>query len=262
MGMLNPRAWLCGTLVLLATGCGLTAVRPPTPAAQLDSAALDDAAPDERFYAIVLASQRGPRRPAYSHTWAVVVRAVARPGPCLSLEAHTISWLPATLVIRPLRLAVEPGVNLGLHDSIRYVLDNGERVSMWGPYECRPSFYRRFLVQKEFIESGRVGYQCCDNCGESARTGNGCDCIHAISDMDPRYGRASYPLIWYGDPAAERIVNRFHEEGSLLHPEVEHDWLIESLGLNDYPIVRRRYRDRLLNFPRVQPGRIASHSGT
>ena len=55
--------------------------------------------------------------------------------------------------------------------------------------------------------------------------------IHAVSDMDPEYGRANYPLIWFGDSASEHIVNRFHERESLLNPEVEHDWLIEPLGL-------------------------------
>ena len=82
-----------------------------------------------------------------------------------------------------------------------YALGNRERISVWGPYECRPSFFRRFLIQKEFIESGRIGYQCSDNCGEAARIGNGCDCIHAVTDMDPEYGRENYPLIWFGDSA-------------------------------------------------------------
>ncbi len=114
MGM-TRRAWLSGGLALLASGCGLFAVRPPTPAAQIDSAALNDAAPGERFYVLVFASQSVPRTPAYAHTWATVVRAVDRPGGRPAPEAHTISWLPATLDIRPLRPRVEPGVNLGLH---------------------------------------------------------------------------------------------------------------------------------------------------
>jgi hypothetical protein len=253
---MSRRAWLCGALALLAAGCGLRAVRPPTPAAYLDRATLNYAAPGERFYVIVFASQSIPRRPAYSHTWATVARAVDCPGQCPSLEAHTISWLPAKLDIQPLRLSVEPGVNLGLHESMVYAIGNGERVSMWGPYECRPSFYRRFLIQKAFVESGRIGYQCDDNCGEAARTGDGSCCNHAVTDMDPEYGRENYPLIWFGDPASEHVVNRLHERGSLLHPEVEHDWLIEALGLNAYCIVRRHYQDRLIDFPRLQPGRI------
>jgi hypothetical protein len=261
MGLLNPRTWLCAALALLAVSCGRFAIRPPTPSAKLDSALLNYADPGERFYAIVYASQTVPRRPPYSHTWATVVRVVDHPGRAPSIEADTISWLPATLNIKPLRTRVEPGVNLGMHESIVYALGNHERVSMWGPYECRPSFYRRFLIQKEFIESGRVGYQCADNFGEAARTGNGCCCIHAVTDMDPEYGRENYPLIWFGDSASEHIVNRVHESGALLYAEIEHDWLIAALGLDAHCIVRRHYHDRLFDFPRLQPGRVFRRAG-
>ena len=256
MAPVNRRSWPCVALALLAAGCGLTAVRPPTPANALDSVALNYAVPGERFYVLVFASQVVPRRPAYSHTWATAVRTVECPGQAPSVEAHTISWLPATLDIRVLARSPEAPVNLGLHETIAYARRNGERVSVWGPYECRPSFFRRFLVQKEFLESGRVGYQCCDNCAEAARTGDGCCCIHAITDMDPEYGRANYPLVWFGDPASEHVVNRFADRGSLIDPKVEHDWLLGPLGLNGCGLVRRRYGDRLLDFPRLQPGRL------
>ena len=116
MGVLNRRAWLC--LALLAAGCGWHALRPPTPAAALDSAALNAAAPEEHFYVLIFASQSVPRLPAFSHTWATVVRTVGGPGPSPELEAHTISWLPATLDIRTFRFTVEPGTNLGLHETI------------------------------------------------------------------------------------------------------------------------------------------------
>src|SRR5207245_7230559 len=100
-------------------------------------------------------------------------------------------------------------------------------------------------VHKAFLDSGSIGYQCVDNVGEAARTGDGSCCIHAVTDMDPEYGRENYPLIWFGDTASEHIDNRFHEAGSLIHPEVEHDWLIAALKLDAYPIVRRHYHDRL-----------------
>ena len=257
MTLASRRVWLGWALALLASGCGLRAVRPPTPAAHIDRSALNYAEPGERFYVIVFASQSVPRLPAYSHTWATVVRTVdqADGPPCLA-EQHTISWLPASLDIQPLYLHPVPPVNLGLHETVAYAQSNGERVSMWGPYECRPSFFHRFLIQKAFLESGAIGYQGDDNNGEAARTGDGCCCIHAITDMDPEYGRANYPLVWYGDPASEHIVDRFAERGSLLHPEVEHDWLIEALGLESYRIVRRHYNDRLIDFPRLQPARL------
>src|SRR4029077_4173862 len=113
----------------------------------------------------------------------------------------TISWLPATLEVRTWNFHTEKAVNLDLHETLRTVLANGERVSQWGPYECRPNLYNRFLVQKEFLDSGRIGYQAVDTVGESARKGDGCDCIHAMTDMDPMLSRNHYSLIRYGDSA-------------------------------------------------------------
>ena len=169
------------------------------------------------------------------------------------LDHHTISWLPAALVIRPPRLHPEPGVNLSLIDTLEYAIKVRERICLWGPYEIRPSFYQRFLVQKQFLESGAIGYECVDNLGESARTGDGCACMHAITDTDPKYGRANYPLIWYGDAASEHLAYRLRDRGTLVNPEVEHDNLLDPLGLNRYPIVRRRLGDRVFDFPRLQP---------
>lgn len=252
----NRPALVFGALTLLAAGCALNAVRPPTPAADLDAASLNYAEPGERFYVLIFGSQNFPKKPAYSHTWATVARAVDRPGQPPLLDVHTISWLPATLDIHPLDFSVERGTNLSLHETITYARRNRERVSVWGPYECRPSLFRRFLVQKGFLESGRVGYQCVDNLGEAARTGDGCDCIHALSDMDPEYGRANYPLIWFGDSASEHLANRLRERGSLLNPEVEHDWVLDALGLSGCSLVRRHFDDRPFNFPRLQPARL------
>jgi hypothetical protein len=47
-----------------------------------------------------------------------------------AVDVGAISWLPATLDIRPLRLYPEPGVDLGTHETIVYARDDGERVSM------------------------------------------------------------------------------------------------------------------------------------
>ena len=79
--------------------------------------------------------------------------------------------MPATLDIRPLSLHIEPGVNLELHETLRYALDTGEHIAQWGPYECRPELYYRTVVQKDFLESGAMGYQCIDTIGEAGRTG-------------------------------------------------------------------------------------------
>jgi hypothetical protein len=257
MHRIGRRAFLGGACAALAGCLGRNAVPPPTPASALDTFSLRYKWPGERFYIIIFSSQSWPRIPRLSHTFATVIRTKDRPGREPEIDQHTISWLPATLNIRPQRFAVEPGVNLDMHTTIRWALDSGTRVSMWGPYETHSSTYRRFLVQKGFIDSGRVGYQCVDQVGESARAGDGCCCIHAITDMDPIYGRTNYPLIWFGDSASEHYANRLHQRTAIINPEADHSWLIPALGLNAYPIRRRYYQDRVLDFPRIQPGQRA-----
>jgi hypothetical protein len=233
-------------VVVLATGmvgCAALAEKPPTPAAEIPPQALDyPAPPNERYYAVIFGSQKvAYLRPDLTHTWMVAIKATCSPGcPEPQLEVHQISWLPATLEIHPLRFWVEPPVNLGLHETIRWAQESDQKVAMWGPYEVQPRAYRRFLTQKEFLEtSGQVGYQCIDTVGEAAREGNGSDCIHAITDLDPQFDRARYPLIFYGHTASRRLVHEAARRQVFIDPWTTHDWLIPALGLDQYEIDRR-----------------------
>src|SRR5207249_3817851 len=90
-------------------------------------------------------SQRVPANPNYTHSFAAFVRVTwadgsTSPVSC-RLEAFIISWLPQTLKVRTLALCPEPGVNLGLHETLNYVLGSDERVSLWGPYQIEPEPY-------------------------------------------------------------------------------------------------------------------------
>ena len=136
---------------------------------------------------------------------------------------------------------MEKGTNLDLDTTLKVVLHNGEHVSLWGPFETWHGLYDRFLTQKAFLESGAIGYQCTDDIGEAARTGTGCDCFHAISDVDPQFDRREYPLLFYGNRASQNIVRQISERPILIHPGQTHDWLISALGLDQYPIVQCRY---------------------
>ena len=225
-------------------GIRRTPVKPPTPADDLSREELEATPkPDnEQYYAIMFGSQSTPKLPRFTHTWAAVVKATWTPGqPEPTLELHSISWMPATLHIRTFSRHPEPGVNLGMHETIAEMKAKGERVSMWGPYLFRTSTYRRFLVQEAFMQSGAIGYQCLDNRGEAARCGNACDCIHAITDMDPVFDRKHYPLRWYGEKGSERIVEQCARRGALLDGARTQDWLIPRLGLDCPEIVRRCY---------------------
>jgi hypothetical protein len=230
-------------LVLLsAVSCTRNAVRPPSPAQHLDVTGLDCPPPGERYYVTVFGSQSVPRLARFTHTWATVVRVTERgPGQPPCVEPHTISWMPATLVIHPLHFYPEPGVNLELHQTIKEMIAHNERVAQWGPFECRPRVFHRFLVQKEFMESGQVGYQCIDDVGASSREGTACDCIHAITDMDPQFDRRHYPLRRFGHSASRFIVKQLYDRDILIDRDRTHDWLNDALGLNGYPIERKTY---------------------
>lgn len=237
-------------LALWFTGCAGNDVRPPSPAQNLSPQELlaEPVPPNERYYLMVFGSQTTPKVPRFVHSWATVVKVTDHPNGPPTIEEHTISWMPASLHIRPWTIWVREGNNLDLHFTIKEMLRHKERVSMWGPYETWHGIYRRFLVQKEFMESGQVGYQCIDTIGEAPRDGKGCDCIHAISDMDPMFDRRRYALTYFGEAASANIVRQIRARPILIHPDQTHDWLIEALGLNCYPIVRRRECNPAIEF--------------
>ncbi len=237
----------------LACGCALTAKKVPTPAAQItssDLARLPKPA-DERYFLVLFGSQNILRQPQYTHTWAALIRVRGSDvGGCgtsaagcidPALDVQMISWMPAKGQIDALSKEVEPGRNFGLHESMKFALDTNQTVAVWGPYEVWHGFAYRFLVQKAFLDTGAVGYQCIDTWGEAGRLGNGCDCIHAITDMDPIYARGSYPLLYYGKPGTARVVRRFMHSPVFIDPKTTHDWLLPRLGLGAYPLEKRRY---------------------
>ena len=130
-------------------------------------------------------------------------------------------------------------MNLGLRVTIDEMLRHDEQVSVWGPYEIGPGLFFRFLIHKQFLESGRVGYQCIDSWGEAARLGSGCDCIHAITDIDPQFDRREYPLSRFGAAASRHVVRQLHERPIIIGPGRDHGWLLGALGLAGYPLVRQ-----------------------
>src|SRR5581483_12386530 len=96
----------------------------------------------DAYYMLVFGSQRTPRNPNYSHSFATVVRGSwngpGAPTGRVCLEQHTISWLPGDLEVRTLALHPQCGVKLSLDDTLRYAQENHERVSMWGPFQIEP----------------------------------------------------------------------------------------------------------------------------
>jgi hypothetical protein len=243
-------------LVVFASGCAEFARTPDTPARHVRFQDLNQPAPPgERYYLLVFGAQSIPKVPRYTHTWVTFVRVGAvQPGQPPAVEANSISWMPARLEIRPWQATIEPGVNLSLDASVRMSLDHDERVSLWGPFEVPAGVYRKLMIQKGFIESGAIGYQCIDTIGEAARTGKGSNCIHAISDADALFRRQAYPLAYFGDAASEHILRQIVLRGAIADPDRTHDWLMPVLGLDRYPITRREYVPPLFpDLPRFAP---------
>ena len=220
-------------------GCAYYAQVPDSPARHVSYIDLNDPAPPgEHYYLLIFGSQTTPKIPRFTHTWVTFVRV---PCPGAPAEQHTISWMPAKLFINTFQPFTEQGVNLSMTRSIEMARSYGERVSLWGPYEIPPGLYRKLLIQKEFVESGKIGYQCIDTIGEAAIHGDGSNCIHAISDADAMFARQAYPLSFFGDSASLNILQQLVMRKAITDPETTHDWLIPQLGLDQYPIVLREY---------------------
>jgi hypothetical protein len=244
-------------------GCAFFSKQPATPARTASFLDLNHPAPPgERYYLLMFGSQTVPKLPRFTHTWVTFVRVPpAAPGCPPGVEHHSISWMPATLFIYTFRPTVEPGVNLTVHQSIEMAQGYGERISLWGPYEIPPGLYRKFMIQKGYIESGAIGYQCVDTYGEAGLTGTGSNCIHAVSDTDSVFTRQAYPLSYFGDSASLHILRQFVERGAVPDVGTTHDWLIPRLGLDKYPIVRRQYSPPLIRGP-IRFGPEALFGGT
>ena len=201
----------------------------------------------ERYYATFFGSQSVPRRAPLTHTFVAIMRVSDTPVG-RSVAVRSISWLPATLVIRDLRFRPEPGVNLPLPETLALVRGQGQRVSVWGPYEIPPEVHARLTAQADRVDSGYYQYQAID---DIRRAPDVVDCIHAVTDADPRFGRGHYPLSRFGESATHRIVQQFFARGLILNRDSDNGGLLSLLGVASEEVVRRDYRDAPL--PRFDP---------
>jgi hypothetical protein len=191
----------------------------------------------EAHFLLMFASQQVPNNPNYSHTFATFVRA-SWPGDgpcpaCPALEARTISWLPRSLPVRTLALWPECGRNLGLHETLRYALGSGQRVSLWGPYRIDRELYRRALRQAALLETGWVLYKANDMGYYSDDVSN---CIHAVSSLADGY-RLRFGSPGWGETASYRVLDELWPW--VLDRERVYHWVGCALGLDRYPIIYR-----------------------
>jgi hypothetical protein len=205
--------------------------------------AAEPASTGDRYFVIVFGAESVPKRARYTHTWATIVKATpdAAAPHGHQLEVLTISWMPRTLVIRPLALRAECGVNLSLNATLRDCFCKGECVAMWGPYEfdpqLAPGVYERVQKQIARLNNGCVLYKCIDP-DRGRRSTYISNCIHAVTDLDQHLPRPAYNEFQnYGMDASRYLVqilasrNRFDVNAT-------HSWVAEALNIG--PCVQRR----------------------
>lgn len=188
------------------------------------------AAGGDRYFLTLCGSETKPiARPAHTHTWAILARVSFAPG-CAPrvVGMQTISWMPATLVIRPLAVAPEPGRNLEHFETLRHVVCDGQTVGVWGPFEVCPELSAKFAEQTRELDSGRVRYKSVTPKLYGRDVDN---CVHAVSDIDGREGRAVFTLSRYGHLATQYLALEMTRVQGVIDPEADHRWLLGPLGL-------------------------------
>jgi hypothetical protein len=190
---------------------------------------------DDRYFVVVFASQGDINLPRFSHTFATFIKASGQgPRPeTYSLETHTISWSPASMVVRAVRFIPEPGVNLDLPASLRWAQTLGAHISRWGPFEIRKELYDMARAHIARLEAGAFEYKTLD-LGVRPRIAS--NCIHAVCDIDQEDGLLNTG-VWYGEKASCLVVQHFRRW--MINPDLTHTWIYDRLGLKGLPIEQR-----------------------
>ena len=192
------------------------------------------------YYMIMFAVQSEPNVARLSHTFAAFVRAAGpEANPSAQLDVQTISWMPRSLEIEPLRMFPTQGVNLNLAETLSWARSVDSRVTMWGPYPIEKELYDVATHRSEQLKSGAIQYIANDR---RRREEGAVNCIHALSDMVP-----SQSLLGTGSEcgngASELVLqhlNRFVSTSS-----ESTDWLTQRLKL-DSPLVHQAAATRAM----------------
>lgn len=211
----------------------LLLAQPPTVP---DSPAAPPGVEPARYFMLLFGSDAGPLRPARTHTWATYCKATPAGGGRL-VEHVTVSWLPADLGIdaaRPLR--PEVGVNLGLHDTLRFVAGQGQKTTLFGPYEVDAARYAVAQTEQELLESGRVSYRAFS--APRGMPSGLSNCITAVAAVEPALER-NLPLRQIGRRGTAKVA-RTVEAADTVRKAPDADWLLPALGLDKVSLTRHR----------------------
>jgi hypothetical protein len=188
----------------------------------------------EFYYLLIFGAQSQPKRLRDCHTWATFVKAVGEgtdPNN-YTLEANTISWVPASLDVKVWSPRPVPGMNMSLEQTLNWVYSRGENVTMWGPFRVGQALYQRSLEVRSTLEGGSIQYRAIDTAANLLIS----DCIHALAAVDPQFGRGHYPLIRIGNSASRHIASQIKSRSLFDQSVSDNQWLVPRLGLCRYPI--------------------------
>jgi hypothetical protein len=194
-----------------------------------------------RYYMILFGGQSVPFVPRTAHTFATYVKATPGANGALDLEQVTISWLPESGPVQPLRIRSVPGHNYTLKETFAIAAKNNARMSMWGPFEIDAGRYCAAAAQAATLESGAVRFRTLDSLGRNRRVMH---CVHAVTFADPKLQTLRQPVLKVGEPGTAKLAIKYAESGAFAGTET-HDWLIGALGLDKQPVVRRELGEQV-----------------
>src|SRR5262245_12383230 len=85
----------------------------------------------ERYYLCLFGVESVPYRLNHTHTFAAFLR-TRSDGGVTTVGIDTVSWLPASLQVRPLAMRPETGRNLTLSETFAWSGSFPSHVSLWG----------------------------------------------------------------------------------------------------------------------------------
>jgi len=195
-----------------------------------------------RYFFTLYAGQSVPFKPRTAHTWATFAKIGMNAERSVTAESVTISWLPATGIVKPLRLRSEPGKNFTLEETFAKAAADHAQVSVWGPFEIDAVRYERAVAQAQLLESGAVRYRVFDTPLFNPSLAH---CVHAVTHADPVLREALQPVIQVGEPGTSRLASRYIASGAFIGGAVTHDWVLSLIGVDRYPVIHREPGERI-----------------
>jgi hypothetical protein len=158
---------------------------------------------EDRYFMVMFASQGQPNLPKLSHTFAAFIKTSGQQDlKHDKVEVHTISWMPASLVLVPLRLQLEVGKNLDLAATLAYAKSLNAPVTSWGPFAVKKELYDRAVKQIDLLSSGKIAFIVLDRRFRGKGASN---CIHAVCDVDTDNGFVQTGSV-HGIPASQAAL--------------------------------------------------------